>query len=422
MMIKGDYIGEVDFYKLLDFHYINNSSLTLTVEEVPPKPKSKDVKLKAFQTDMFTEKFTYMLEEKSNRLIGSIDPYDLIETGIKVKTSVLARHPNIYFNSNLIQKGITICNLGICKILKELGDHFGSFSEEFITFLAHNQYNSKLHQILTEEGTASPSQTVQRYYKKVHSRSADFFRPFVYLTSEFSIRIKSVFDFHQANLLRVAKGKEISIMERTKNDEEETPIILIKNEEKEPVDKANDATKEKVSEKPKQNPEESLLESSKVNEKPTQDAQPTNVKKPHESQNSASVQEGSQKQPKKEKKPQEGQKGGQGQEAAQNQPKKEKKPQEGQKGGQGQEAVQNQPKKDNPKDKKAAEKKATPAKLMIDNNFSGDNVCVNEASTVMRCIIGNNVIVGNGCKLVNCVIFSGAHIADKYVRVYIDAN
>jgi hypothetical protein len=228
MLIEGDMISELDFYKLLDFHYTKKSSFTLVTEEIPPKPK--DEKLKAFQENSSAERFTYILEAGTSRLIGAVDPWDLKQSGIKLKTSVLARHPNITFNSNLEQKGIVICNKGVARILAEFGEHFENFSEEFITFLAFNKYNSKLGKVFTAENESEQEDSIARYYRRATTNPKDLFRPFIYTTAEFTQRVRTVFDYHQVNLLRVPKSKEMAWMARTTNDDEDTPITVVSSQ------------------------------------------------------------------------------------------------------------------------------------------------------------------------------------------------
>lgn len=221
-------ISDINYFKLLDFHYVNKSSFTLVVEELPPK--QKDEKLKAFQENPSTERFTYVLETGTNRLIGAVDPWDVQNAGIKLKTSVLARHPNVGFSTNLEQKGVVICSKGVASLLAEWGSEFDNFGEEFVTFLAYNQYNSKLASVFTAELGANEPESIAKYCRRSLGDTKDVFRPFVYVTSDFSQRIRSAFDFHQVNLMRVPRSKEMTWTQRTANDDDDMPINVVRAE------------------------------------------------------------------------------------------------------------------------------------------------------------------------------------------------
>lgn len=359
MIVEGDMISEVNFFKLLDYHYINKSSFTLIVEEVPPKPK--DAKLKAFQVDSSSERFTYVIEAGTNRLIGAVNPWDLKESGIKLKTSVLARHPNITFNSNLEQKGIVICNKGVARILKEFGDHFENFNEEFITFLSCNQYNTRLGQIYSDDVSTNESESISRYYKKLIINPKDMFRPFLYVTSEFSQRIRTVFDFIQVNLMRVPRSKEMAWSARTANDEEDIPIMIVRNQPAPPTENsASDIQTSQV---------QSITEST-VDSKQEQAAPKGNQKK-EPSENKSEPQAQKKEEKKKGKgteKEQEGKKDGDSVAPEQKAEKVDKS--QTKKEGQNQEAVPSESQKksevkkgkDEPKDTKPDEKKDQGAK------------------------------------------------------------
>jgi len=216
--MKGDLISEINFFKLLDFHYINRSSLTLVCETIEkPKEKKTEIKGKPFQREDHHERSVYVLEEASQRLLGIIDPFDLSECGVKMKTSIMSRHPRIKFFNRFADKGVMICSRNICKILVELGKNFVDFDEDFLNFLAYNQYNKALKRIIIDRPEGEGSE-IDRLYSRVFDENEDFFRPFVYQTQEFSMRVKYIFDYHQANLLKINKGTELQCYQETKND------------------------------------------------------------------------------------------------------------------------------------------------------------------------------------------------------------
>lgn len=216
VMLRGDLLNEINFFKLLDFHYIKKSSITMVYEKVERKKEKNPPKPKPFQRSSNPDPFTHMLEEGTNRMISMIDPYELSELGIKMKSSLLARHPKVYLTNELQEKHIFVCSTDVCKILAAVGTHFSNFTDDFLPFLAYNQYNKKLFKIINEE--SHPASEIANYYSKVFGDLNDFFRPFVYITSEFSMKIHTLFDYHQANLLRMRKNGELLIFQHTAND------------------------------------------------------------------------------------------------------------------------------------------------------------------------------------------------------------
>lgn len=223
--LKGDVVADLDFFKVIDRHYGNRAGITLVMQKDEAPPKGKAPKVRAFDSGLKSERYLYLLEEDTDRLLGAIDPFDSLSKGISLKSSILARHPSVQFYSNLVSKGAAICSIKICKILKELGKNFGSFDEDFVSFLAANQYNKRLHEVINRRDTlkeafaemsSSPRRAQDnpsRYGSQVDiparifdsTEREDPFRPFVYITEDFSLRVKTLADFHQISMLRINK-------------------------------------------------------------------------------------------------------------------------------------------------------------------------------------------------------------------------
>ena len=260
IILKGDYLTDMNFHSLIDFHHRNGSDLSLVYEKFEPvashKKKKEDL---AGGPDPFEPTTTdpedlpiHILEENTNRLIGLIDPDDLDSSkpSIKIKQSILLRHPRVYFNQKLKSRYIAICSLEVCKILHSLKkkeptkQYFTEFGTDFVKFLATNQYNKKLMELANAKHDSSDELTVSAGAASPENATTisqkDSFRPFVYITDEFAIRIKSFYDLHQANVLRIGKitkeESERGLYELTVNDEASVNGIIPTGSDGNPVE------------------------------------------------------------------------------------------------------------------------------------------------------------------------------------------
>lgn len=77
----------------------------------------------------------YGLEKNTNRLILATPSDTLKNDGIKLKSSILSRHPQVYFEQNLEEANIIIMDFAMIKVLEKYGDKFPTFTEDFIPFL-----------------------------------------------------------------------------------------------------------------------------------------------------------------------------------------------------------------------------------------------------------------------------------------------
>ncbi len=182
--MMGDIVCDLNLFKLLDYHFINQASFTILCEKVEKQPKPStqtEVKLKPFQKDHGSDKFVHVLDKHTNRLLGFIDPFDL-KRGIQMKTAILARHPKIVFRSDLQGRGIVVCSINICKILSKVGHNLHDFFEDFVSFVTYNQYNKNLHKIITDEQDAQSD--YERTFRRFFQNDSDLFRPFIYITNE----------------------------------------------------------------------------------------------------------------------------------------------------------------------------------------------------------------------------------------------
>lgn len=217
----------MNFHSLIDFHVRNQSDLSLVCEKyVAPVSSKKKKDGMDDERDPFEPSTVdpydfpvYILEEQTNRLVGLVEPDDLDvkQPCIKIKQSILLRHPRVYFSQKLMSRYIAVCSLEVCKILDSIKksdpkkQFFTEFGSDFLKFLAAHQYNKKLLEMVNS-GVDIDLQP--------HKSS---FRPFVYTTEEFGIRIKSYYEYHQANTLRISRiskdESERGIFGLTLNDE-----------------------------------------------------------------------------------------------------------------------------------------------------------------------------------------------------------
>lgn len=226
IILKGDYLTDMNFNSLIDFHVRNQSDLSLVCEKyVAPTASKKKKDGTDDERDPFEPSTVdpfdfpvYILEEQTNRLVGLVEPDDLDvkQPCIKIKQSILLRHPRVYFSQKLMSRYIAVCSLEVCKILDSLKksdpkrQFFTEFGTDFLRFLAAHQYNKKLLEMMNSNVDID---------LQPHK---DSFRPFVYTTDEFGIRIKSYYEFHQANVLRISRlskdESERGIFSITTND------------------------------------------------------------------------------------------------------------------------------------------------------------------------------------------------------------
>lgn len=218
----GDLISNLNLFEVIDFHHLNRASLTTVL--------LKDPNFEKKQTQAFSRPrdFTmiYGLEEDTNRLVIST-PSDLIgQEGIKLKSSVLARHPRIYFEDNLLEANIIIMDFSLIKVLQKFGEKFPTFTEDFIPFLLQYQYNENLRKILH---TNTNNQVVNFINSHLGEDATDI-RPFAYITSDFCIRIDQNADYHQANIDSISKNKLLQCFKPTNNN---LPLFIYKAAPKE---------------------------------------------------------------------------------------------------------------------------------------------------------------------------------------------
>lgn len=180
MVVYGDLITEINYYNLLDFHFANRSTFTIC-----KSPVEKQEVLKPFQNEDSSNRGVHVLEKHSDRLLGLIDSFDLGDKGIQLKPSILCRHPNIYFNSNLEEKGVLVCNFAVCQLLAKISSKFESFTEEFLSFITKNQYNLALRNLMNQQPVQS--ETRLRVQERALRQDDDFMRPFLYVSNEFSM-------------------------------------------------------------------------------------------------------------------------------------------------------------------------------------------------------------------------------------------
>ena len=273
VMVQGEVISDVNFFRILDFHYINSSSLTLLFEpfeQVAEVKGAPPARLKPFQNENSSQKYLYALEEGTNRLIAAIDPDDLESTGIKIKTSLAMRHPRLYFAPKLTFKGFAICSINICKVLAEMKGKFYCFTEDFLSFIAAYQYNSNLQAIVSRKPNSESK--IDQLHTKHFENQHDFFRPFIYFTKEFSTNIDSLCSYHQANLTKINKGGELGCFKDGQNDKGSQFSITLRKEQQEPavVAPESQVPPKSAQEKPTSDPKPEVSKDAPTTDKPAQ--------------------------------------------------------------------------------------------------------------------------------------------------------
>lgn len=182
-------ISNVNLYNLINHHYTNKSNLTTVLSKSNEDKKKKSG---AFSSGSSEEYMVYALEENTNRLVSATCSYDMFENGILMKTANMVRHPRVYFEMQVSEANILVCDFEVVNILKKFGKKFYSITEDLVPFLADNQYNNKLLDAWkgvdrdeTEE--VEEEEAVEKYFEDaVEGQEAkESFKVFAYVSDEF---------------------------------------------------------------------------------------------------------------------------------------------------------------------------------------------------------------------------------------------
>lgn len=177
----------MNLFNLIDFHYKKKANLTtvLIKNETDRKKKSG-----TFSSNSEEEYMVYALEENTNRLVTAICSYDMMTTGIFMKSSNLVHHPRVYFESQVEEANILVFDISIVNILKKYGKKFNSITEDFVPFLSDNQYNKHLLEAfrgeVSDDGEKGDEDIIEDYFNDtIEKQEFESFRPFAYVSNEF---------------------------------------------------------------------------------------------------------------------------------------------------------------------------------------------------------------------------------------------
>lgn len=240
---------DLNLFSVLDFHYKNKSHLT------PVLLKPEDgvrKKLTQFNNETPEDYIVYALEEGTQRLLNGVLSSEMNDPnkGFPFKTVNLMKHPRVYFQSLLDESNIIICDKRLINLFAKYGPEFGTVTQDFIPFLVQNQYNTNLVNVFngveeSDEGNSIDDTEIDIFLqKRLQPESQDSFRPYAFITSDYCVKINSLQELFEANILAATNGKPKSIgcFNATIND----PVrIEIKDEEPEEapaVEEKPDAT------------------------------------------------------------------------------------------------------------------------------------------------------------------------------------
>lgn len=220
VIYSGDLISDQSLLDILDFHLIQKSWLTTVMYR---KSKEKDsLKTFAQQTNIqiVNDSNFYILEEGTQRQINTLFYKNLLQTGgMEFKTVLLKNHPRINFESNLQECHLYFMNKDMCEIQVKHGKEWATFNEDFIQFIAKNQYNVNLLQLINDakhkhttkevklgesnealdEDVDYLAEEINKYIAETVNDNLKEIPIFAYITDQYSRRVNSTIDYHQVN-------------------------------------------------------------------------------------------------------------------------------------------------------------------------------------------------------------------------------
>ena len=182
IVMMGDTITDMNLFKLTEYHYFHQSTMTVVCERYDKPVKNAEVRPKPFQYDIQYERFLYVLDKHTDRLLGYVDPFDM-KNGIQMNKSTLCRHPSVSYNNELINRNIMMCNLSVCNIICKLGKNFNDFFEDFISFVSYYQYNKKLYDIISVDDRESSD--IDAFYNKMLNTDFNTIKPHIYIDTSY---------------------------------------------------------------------------------------------------------------------------------------------------------------------------------------------------------------------------------------------
>jgi len=140
---------------------------------------------------------------------------------------MLTKHPKQEFKNNLIDSGIHFMNKDLCYILVEYGKDLVSFNEDFVKFMAQNQYNEKFINLIkdkkkdgnkednnsekdSEDSEENPDELLDRLINCCGFVSHNFeeIPCYVFVTDNYYLKIDGVNGYHMANQEYLSSNKK----------------------------------------------------------------------------------------------------------------------------------------------------------------------------------------------------------------------
>jgi hypothetical protein len=164
-----------------------------------------------------------LFEEGTSRLISRMTTKELVKAGkLDFKTFLMRKHPKMEFVNNLEDTGIYFMKKELCKVLVEYGKEFSSFNEDFVNFIATNQYNTNLLKLITETSNKKDKEAesqgeseksvdsldsddethpdyVDNYITRNTGRTLKELPSYIYVSKQYFKKIDKVADYHLAN-------------------------------------------------------------------------------------------------------------------------------------------------------------------------------------------------------------------------------
>lgn len=241
VIINHEFFSEQSLLDALNFHLLRKSYLTSVMYRVKKDAKKDNVPTFA-QQERFTNESKgtlFIVEEHSNRLIMRQGVEDLGKNRkLEFNSTLLNKHPRMNFVSDIEDMGLHFMHKDLCKILVKHAKDLESFNEDFVDFIANNQYDEDIINLLKnkkrnskdEDSTnneandyhdeeLTQSETVDRYMDINISKPLEQIPSYIYVIDSHIQKLGTVADYHTAN-------KEV-----LKNKSRKDPLLCYDNTE-----------------------------------------------------------------------------------------------------------------------------------------------------------------------------------------------
>lgn len=187
ILLSGDLITDINMNNLIDYHYKNDSDLTILFTE---KEKSDDDKVILFTN-------------KENEIIKYYYESDIKDNGFNFKPINFINNNKLLIKNNFDIGHVFICSVNIINIFKYVKDSQTNFFDSTLPFIINNNTNKKLFEVFKEGNNNLNNHS---YYNVINSKK-DYIKVIGYFNKCYNKRIDNLSQYKKINLDSLAASK-----------------------------------------------------------------------------------------------------------------------------------------------------------------------------------------------------------------------